>query len=92
MRKLKLQLKKVRSFLSKEKKNLIIRTADNSEEYVDESVEDSDDEKKLFKAEARAGRKLRQNLARRKRLFGQGNGGTHTDHSQMRVPRQDLNY
>ena len=64
----------------------LIRIADRSEhgwatveEYEeDELAEDSDDEKKLFKAEARAGRKLRQKLAKGKgkkafRKPGQGN-------------------
>ena len=56
----------------------LIRIADRSEhgwatveEYEeDELAEDSDDEKKLFKAEARAGRKLRQ-----KACQGQGEKG-----------------
>ena len=52
----------------------LIRIADRSEhgwatveEYEDDELADnSDDEKKLFKAEARAGRKLRQKLAKGK--------------------------
>ena len=52
----------------------LIRIADRSEhgwatveEYEeDELAEDSDDENKLFKVEARAGRKLRQKLAKGK--------------------------
>ena len=51
------------------KRQKLIRTADRSKHgWVtvedDELAEDSDDEKRLVKAEARAGRKLKQKLAK----------------------------
>ena len=68
-------MEKAKSAIEEDEKLMqkLIRIADSSEcgwatveEYEDELANNSDDEKKLFQAEARAGRKLRQKLAKGK--------------------------
>ena len=45
------------------------------EEYIDELANNSDDEKRLFRAESRAGRKLKANKAKaKKQVSNRGRG------------------